>query len=524
MAWVEDRVPIYDLAQKDLEKWLKDKFGNWKFKVHKTNDEFVFLAPRKLTAVMPAFLDFIFPFGRQQYPQDFHFGAFNHEECITEHDRGPQIPELKRSGYGFQMCYNLRSVEPSKNHEEWPWSIRQTAIYHSFDLDTLRATWIIIKGNQLMKKRITATTGVDDPSTLATLDTVGPVAALERTLATQLILCDWSGENWRWFINFLEEALQNATRHTLSVTVDKPPKKSPNAIKEKKALRTTRRTFSHFNRIFSSPISEKSQCETPDVLISPASTFPPWTPDSRNYPAEEEEKHEPDEVELPTFSFRDLQRIQFIEEKTNETLLVLKVNLNVLAELKEHYSSIGSQIYTYNEDCSGIVARFIKRISSIEKDVRMQLSRVKTLLRLLADRKNLLYGILQYQSMEASKLLAEKSQHSTDNMEDMTKGMHKIAQKTQQETVSMRIITLVTLFFLPGTFISTLMSTDIFKFETGNSGKTQKFVQTGALQLFMSITIPLMVLTFGAWYGVYWWVNHREKKKGRVNSAFISRV
>lgn len=50
MAWVEDRVPIYDLAQKDLEKWLKDKFGNWKFKVHKTNDEFVFLAPRKLTA------------------------------------------------------------------------------------------------------------------------------------------------------------------------------------------------------------------------------------------------------------------------------------------------------------------------------------------------------------------------------------------------------------------------------------------------------------------------------------------
>jgi hypothetical protein len=32
--------------------------------------------------------------------------------------------------------------------------------------------------------------------------------------------------------------------------------------------------------------------------------------------------------------------------------------------------------------------------------------------------------------------------------------MHQIAQKTKQETESMRIITLVTLFFLPGTFIS----------------------------------------------------------------------
>jgi hypothetical protein len=39
-------------------------------------------------------------------------------------------------------------------------------------------------------------------------------------------------------------------------------------------------------------------------------------------------------------------------------------------------------------------------------------------------------------------------------MEDMTDSMHKIAVKTKQETVSMRIITLVTLFFLPGTFTS----------------------------------------------------------------------
>ena len=39
-------------------------------------------------------------------------------------------------------------------------------------------------------------------------------------------------------------------------------------------------------------------------------------------------------------------------------------------------------------------------------------------------------------------------------MENMTRQMHKIAVKTEKETVSMRIITLVTLFFLPGTFVS----------------------------------------------------------------------
>jgi hypothetical protein len=59
-----------------------------------------------------------------------------------------------------------------------------------------------------------------------------------------------------------------------------------------------------------------------------------------------------------------------------------------------------------------------------------------------------------YRNTEASMLLAMKAQQSTENMEVMTKDMHVIAQKTKQETVSMRIITLVTLFFLPGTFIS----------------------------------------------------------------------
>ena len=36
----------------------------------------------------------------------------------------------------------------------------------------------------------------------------------------------------------------------------------------------------------------------------------------------------------------------------------------------------------------------------------------------------------------------------------MTNDMSEIARKTKTETVSMKIITLVTLFFLPGTFIA----------------------------------------------------------------------
>jgi hypothetical protein len=65
-----------------------------------------------------------------------------------------------------------------------------------------------------------------------------------------------------------------------------------------------------------------------------------------------------------------------------------------------------------------------------------------------------LYGILEFRSMQASKMLGERAQQSAVKMESMTEQMYEIADKTKQETVSMKIITLVTLFFLPGTFIS----------------------------------------------------------------------
>jgi DNA integrity scanning protein DisA with diadenylate cyclase activity len=47
-------------------------------------------------------------------------------------------------------------------------------------------------------------------------------------------------------------------------------------------------------------------------------------------------------------------------------------------------------------------------------------------------------------------------------MEIMTNDMSEIARKTKTETVSMKIITLVTLFFLPGTFIAVSCSSLYF--------------------------------------------------------------
>ncbi|KAL8932217.1 MAG: hypothetical protein Q9216_006923 [Gyalolechia sp. 2 TL-2023] len=138
-----------------------------------------------------------------------------------------------------------------------------------------------------------------------------------------------------------------------------------------------------------------------------------------------------------------------------------------------------------------------------------QILRLEALLRLIADRKTLLYGLLEYQNTKSNKVLASASQKSTKKMEIMTNDMSEIARKTKTETVSMKIITLVTLFFLPGTFIATLMSTDIVRWTNG-----KKRYQSGALRVYLAICLPLMATTFIVWV-IF---QCREKRKERLQN------
>ncbi|CZR62094.1 uncharacterized protein PAC_11991 [Phialocephala subalpina] len=402
--------------------------------------------------VMPSFLDFVFPFGRQEYARDFHFGGFRQESRMDPLHKGLEIERIGRSGREIRMSYSLKSVEQSDGQENWPWSIRQAAVYHSLDVETGAATWMIVKGNKLLKSRMEAITESQSFRNVNDFDT--PARAFASSLALHLVICDWCSEDWRWYISFLEAALQNKTRRTLEVKLDSPS--SPKMETPMKSLTWSTATSSN---------SEKRDFGSFDILEKPRPMTPPELPSGP--PPRSAGRMRPTitmfapgeegPIDAGNFTFSDLQKVQYLEDKANEVLLILESNTTVLTELELHYHSVRMSEHWPDEfsiECRADTARFRSRIASILNDLRMQQARCRTLLRLLADRKSLLYGILDYRNSEASKLLATKAQQSTVKMELMTKDMHVIAQKTNQETVSMKIITLVTLFFLPGTFIS----------------------------------------------------------------------
>lgn len=104
--------------------------------------------------LMPDYVDFLFAFGDRHYQEDFCSCGFRQRTHLA--DRALRDPIRNLTSKRLQMCYSLKSAEPSDTD---PWSIRQYAIHHTFDLTQVQTTWTITKGDDLMKGRIESATG-----------------------------------------------------------------------------------------------------------------------------------------------------------------------------------------------------------------------------------------------------------------------------------------------------------------------------------------------------------------------------
>jgi hypothetical protein len=335
--------------------------------------------------VMPAFLDFLFPFGRQEHARGFPFSGFRHETRLNPLHNGLNIPALDRSGQELRMSYSLKSVEKSDGQIHWPWSIRQTAVYHSLDIKTGVSSWVVVKGNQLMKSRMELVTQSRNFRNANGFDS--PARSFASSLILQLVICDWCSEDWRWYISFLEEALQEKTRRTLSIQVERVT--SPVEVKAD-PMWTSSSTMPNSEKTAHSHLSLLDASEKP---LPPPELPPGYPPPPPGRPQGPVPSLSPQMLMDPgNFTFSDMQRVQFLEDKANEVLSILESNMHVLAELEMHYTTVRtSECWPeeFIQEGSAEIMRFHNRIASVINDLRMQASRTKTLLRLLADRKSL---------------------------------------------------------------------------------------------------------------------------------------
>jgi hypothetical protein len=126
-------------------------------------------------------------------------------------------------------------------------------------------------------------------------------------------------------------------------------------------------------------------------------------------------------------------------------------------------------------------------------------------------------------------------------METLTMSMHKIGVMSQKEAIAMRVITGVTLIYLPATFVSvskaafvigltlnawkTFFSTDIVKYQNqrGDDASGSSSIPNGnmsngsfsevALVRWLQVTLPLTMLTLGIGYLAFKIADRRRKRE-----------
>ena len=171
--------------------------------------------------VNPIYSDFILLFGAQSDPTDLRFSSFRQTTTIQFPARGPSIEELGRSGRHFQLCYNLKGVtlkQKDKIHPRFDeWSLRQAAIYHSFDVVFGTTLWIVTKGRLDIQQRFKELTGPrarEEDKSFGTSE-----QCFRSSLSAHLLYGQWSTEDWRWYIRWLEEAVENHVCYLLFLVV-----------------------------------------------------------------------------------------------------------------------------------------------------------------------------------------------------------------------------------------------------------------------------------------------------------------
>jgi len=157
-------------------------------------------------------------FGGQSDAEDPRFSGFREQVRLKDPSNAHSAPELCRSGKHYQLCYNLKSVQLKKESNEDmrldEWSIRDAAIYHRFDVEYGTTLWIVTKGGKDLRDRYAELTrSAGRPGHNMYTDTT---SCFELTLMTHLLYCQWSTEDWRWYIVWLERVVEKEVSTSFS--------------------------------------------------------------------------------------------------------------------------------------------------------------------------------------------------------------------------------------------------------------------------------------------------------------------
>lgn len=152
------------------------------------------------------------------------------------------------------------------------------------------------------------------------------------------------------------------------------------------------------------------------------------------------------------YTSEDLQVIQMYEDKVNEIIMILEANNDIMQSIASFYTNLMK-----NDDFDAVLKRacmedvreFAMQVGDMIYDANMQIRRARLLVKITTDRKSLVCLNTWMSTIFANRI--QVLQHLQGQATEATLDLTWMSYK---EATIMRIITIVTLIFLPETFAS----------------------------------------------------------------------
>lgn len=286
---------------------------------------------------MPCFLEFLAVLGRQDEAKDPKFTGFRELIVLGHQAEDLAVAELGRSGRHYQLCYNIKSVV-NKGGEEGrlmfnPWSTRQAAVHHQFDVVSGSALWIVAKGNLDLQRRFASMTKPKAPLDGRSFATTEE--CLRSSLAAHLLFCLSATEDWRGYVQWLERKVADIV--------------SPGNRDRQGVASLTRRQ---------SELAVKG-------LSGAGHAFEEYTP-------------------------QNIQDLQTWEEAEAEAIAAIQGNMDIISALLGFYRRLErNKNFPLGQKCADDLDDFESRLGSITMDLQLQLHRATSLAKKTSDRREL---------------------------------------------------------------------------------------------------------------------------------------
>lgn len=276
--------------------------------------------------------------------------------------------------------------------------MRQTAAYHSFDVVYRRSTWIILKGNKLIRERLQTSTNEYRKRRPEYAQTVQ--GCFLANLRSHMLIFQWSAENWEFYIDHLEEMLsrpKNVAKYTPVLELSKDEGIEMTLKKNETWATLSSRQGTGLSDNTSTPSSPARSGKLLEIFRSfsglDSQLNQPTAPVPGNATDTNGQTQDLDLGEV--FSFDQLQSLHRLGSRLQEAINVLAQNKRLLDEFKQYFQSLIDSknflsfvdLHDYVEDIAG----FFRHIDKIIREMDGHQARLRDMLRDL-DKSTALVG------------------------------------------------------------------------------------------------------------------------------------